>query len=57
LTSDQEDFLLEVTTYNLKGRYPDYKQSFSRKATREFTANRIEQIKETQQWLKEQVAA
>lgn len=57
LTGDQEDFLLEATTYNLKGRYPDYKQSFSRKATGEFTANRIEKIKETQQWLKEQVAA
>lgn len=57
VTSDQEDFLLEVTTYNLKGRYPDYKQSFARKATREFTANRIKQIKEMQQWLKEKVAA
>jgi HEPN domain-containing protein len=57
LTSDQEDFLLEVTTYNLKGRYPDYKQSFSRKATSEFTAKRIVQIKEMQQWLKEQMAA
>ncbi|RJX30595.1 MAG: HEPN domain-containing protein [Desulfurivibrio sp.] len=57
LTSDQEDFLLEVTTYNLKGRYPDYKQSFSRKATGEFTAKRIAQIQEMQQWLKQQVAA
>jgi len=57
LTGDQEDFLLEATTYNLKGRYPDYKQSFARKATRDFTATRIEQVKETQQWLKEKVAA
>lgn len=55
LTCDQEDFLLEVTTYNIRGRYPDYKHSFSRKATREFTTNRIEKIKETWQWLKEQI--
>ncbi len=57
LTEGQEDFLLEATTYNLKGRYPDYKQSFARKATRDFTTTRIEHIKETQQWLKQQVAA
>lgn len=57
LTPKHEDFLLEVTTYNLKGRYPDYKQAFSRKATPEFCVNRIEQIKEQQQWLKEQLAA
>ena len=56
LIDEQEDFLLEVTAYNLKGRYPDYKQSFARKATRDFTATRIEQIKEMQQWLKAQVA-
>lgn len=54
LTDEQDDFLLEVTTYNLKGRYPDYKQSFAHKATRDFTATRIEKIKEVQQWLKAQ---
>lgn len=57
LTDIQEDFLLEVTTYNLKGRYPDYKQSFSRKATREFTTVRIGKIRDTQLWLKQQVTA
>jgi HEPN domain-containing protein len=56
-TDNQEQFLLEVTTYNLKGRYPDYKNSFSRKATREFTVNRVEQIKEMQLWLKKQITA
>lgn len=53
LTDDQEDFLLEVTTYNLKGRYPDYKQSFYKKATIEFTMDRIERIEEMRKWLKE----
>lgn len=55
LTDDQENFLLEVTTYNLKGRYPDYKQSFYRKATGEFTLDRIERIEGMKKWLKEQL--
>jgi HEPN domain-containing protein len=55
LTEAQENFLLEVTTYNIKGRYPDYKQSFYKKATVEFTSNRIEQIEEMQKWLKGQL--
>ncbi len=55
LTDDQENFLLEVTTYNIKGRYPDYKQSFYKKATREFTADRIERIERMRKWLKEQL--
>jgi HEPN domain-containing protein len=57
LTIEQEDFLLEATTYNLKGRYPDYKLSFHRKATVEFTSEKIDRIKEMRQWLKEQLAA
>ncbi|MCU0614108.1 MAG: hypothetical protein MUD09_03375 [Desulfobacterales bacterium] len=55
LTDDQENLLLEVTTYNLKGRYPDYKQSFYKKATIEFTSDRIEQIEGMRKWLKEKL--
>ena len=55
LTSEQEDFLLEVTAYNIKARYPDYKQSFVRKATRDYTASKLELIKEMQQWIKSHV--
>jgi hypothetical protein len=36
-------------------RYPDYKQRFARKATREFTQAKTEQIKEMRQWLKQQL--
>ncbi len=35
LTEDQKDFLLEVTTFNIKARYPDYKNRFYKKATGE----------------------
>ncbi len=55
LSVDQENFLLEVTTYNIKARYPDYKQRFARKATREFTQAKVKQIKEMHQWLKQQL--
>jgi len=43
---------MKLTTYNLKGRYPDYKQSFYKKATIEFTVERIERIEEMRKWLK-----
>ena len=36
LSEDQKNFLLEVTTFNLEARYPDYKNRFYKKATREF---------------------
>ena len=52
LTDAQEDFLLEVTAYNIKGRYPDYKRSFYTKATMEFTLDRTEKIEEMRKWLK-----
>ncbi|MFH0726973.1 MAG: HEPN domain-containing protein [Pseudomonadota bacterium] len=57
LSNEKEDFLLEVTAFNIKGRYPDYKQRFHRKATVEFTSERIERIKEIREWLKEKLTA
>lgn len=55
LSVEQESFLLEVTTYNIKTRYPDYKQRFARKATRDFTLAKVDQIKEMRQWLRQQL--
>jgi HEPN domain-containing protein len=51
LTEERKDFLDEVTTFNIKSRYPDYKNRFYRKATREFAENYINQIKEFRTWL------
>jgi HEPN domain-containing protein len=56
MSDEQEDFLLEVTTYNIKTRYPDFKKSFQRKANEEFTLERVAQIEETQKWLKKIIA-
>jgi len=57
LNDSQEEFLLEVTTYNIKGRYPDYKRDFHRIATRIYTAERINVIREFAQWLTTKMTA
>jgi len=51
LSESQKDFLDEVTTFNIKARYPDYKNRFYRKATKEFTEMYIIRVKEFRQWL------
>jgi len=51
LSERQKDFLDEVTTFNIKARYPDYKNRFYRKATKEFAGIYITKIKEFRQWL------
>ncbi len=55
LSEKQKDFLDEVTTFNVKARYPDYKNRFYRKATKEFTEMYIIKIKEFRQWLIEKI--
>lgn len=51
LTEAQKDLLDEVTTFNIKARYPDYKGRFYKKATKRFTENYILKIKEFRRWL------
>jgi len=51
LTEEQKDFLDEVTTFNIKARYPDYKNRFYRKATGEFVNTYMSKIKDFKQWI------
>ena len=51
LTEEQKDFLDEVTTFNIKARYPDYKNRFYRKATGEFVGEYMNKIKDFKQWI------
>ncbi len=51
LTEEQKDLLDEVTTFNIKTRYPDYKGRFYRRATKRFTEEYILKIKDFRQWL------
>ncbi|MGE5577306.1 MAG: HEPN domain-containing protein [Syntrophothermus sp.] len=47
----QKDLLDLITTFNINARYPDYKQSFYRKCTPTYTAERLREIEELRTWL------
>lgn len=51
LTEDQQDQLDVITAFNINARYPDYKQSFYKKCTYEYTNSNIKKIKELREWL------
>ncbi len=51
LSAAQKDSLVELTTFNLMARYPDYKNRFQKKATRPFAEKKIANAKEFRQWL------
>lgn len=47
----QQDLLDLFTTFNISARYPDYKESFYRKCTPKYTAERLREIEEVRAWL------
>ncbi|MCF0049980.1 HEPN domain-containing protein [Dyadobacter sp. LJ53] len=53
LTEERKLFLLSVTAFNINGRYDDYKMSFQKTCTPEFTRNWIERLKENRLWIKD----
>lgn len=55
LIEKQKDLLDEVTTFNIKARYPDYKGRFYKKATRRFTEKYIVKIKDFRKWLVKEI--
>lgn len=55
LTKEQKMFLDEVTTYNIRVRYQDFKDRFAKLATKEYTEGSIKKIKEIRQWLLQQI--
>lgn len=52
LTDDQRLFFATITAFNINARYDDYKMSFQRKCTPEYTASWIEKLKINRQWIK-----
>jgi len=46
---------VELTTFNLRARYPDYKNRFQKKATQPFAEEKIDAAKEFRQWLLEKI--
>lgn len=47
------DFLSDATTFNIRGRYDDYKNQFYKLATKEYAEEYINKSKEIILWLKE----
>lgn len=52
-TSNQSVYLREITTFNIKARYDDYKLTFYRKATKIYTEKYFKITKELRLWIKE----
>lgn len=51
MSEKQKDLLDILTTFNINARYADYKRSFYKKSTEEYTEKYIEKIKEMRIWL------
>ncbi len=51
LTETQEEWLDEITTFNINARYDNYKQDFNKLCTKDFTEIRISRIKNLREWL------
>ncbi len=52
LTDDIKKQLVTITAFNINGRYDDYKMSFKKKCTPEFTEEWIDKLKELRTWMK-----
>ena len=55
LTNEQKILLDTITKFNLEARYDDYKESFRKNCTNEYTTEQIKNIKEVREWLKNQL--
>lgn len=53
LNEDQKLFLITVTAFNINTRYDDYKLSFLKTCTPEFTELWIDKLKSNRLWIKE----
>lgn len=54
-TAEQQEWLDEITTFNLNARYDNYKQNFHKLCTKDFTESWINRIEILEKWLKNQL--
>lgn len=54
VSDKQEEQLKEITSWNIKARYDDYKLAFYRKATKDFTTTWMQIVQDLFLWLKNQ---
>ena len=55
LNEENTLFFVTVTAFNINARYDDYKMSFQKTCTPEFSAKWLEQIKNKRLWIRELV--
>jgi len=55
LTDEMETKLATITAFNINARYDDFKRSFYKKCTPDFTNKWIEIIIELEKWIKKQI--
>lgn len=52
LNEENKLFFITVTAFNINARYDDFKMSFHKKCTPEYTSHWIDEIKEKRLWIK-----
>ena len=52
LSDEQIEKLQIITQFNISARYDDYKETFNKKCTDEYTEKQVENIEEVRTWLK-----
>jgi len=52
LADDKKEQLVTITAFNINARYDDYKMSFKKQCTPEFTEEWIDKLKELRPWIK-----
>jgi HEPN domain-containing protein len=55
LSDEQLVFLSEVSDFNMESRYPDEKNQFAQRCTKEFATDYLRRIEEMRSWLKKQI--
>ena len=55
LSTDQKVFLEDLSTFNLRVRYPDYKNRLQKKVNRQYTEVQLTRVREIRQWLREKI--
>ncbi|NVO12382.1 MAG: HEPN domain-containing protein [Bacteroidales bacterium] len=53
VNEEQKVFFVTVTAFNINARYDDYKLSFQKKCTLEYTTKWINELKTQRLWIKE----
>jgi hypothetical protein len=56
LNENQKEFLVTITAFNINTRYDDYKMSFQKKCTPEFSIKWIAELKNNRLWIKELIS-